>query len=324
MINARRLAATFFAGATLVCLDAAARAEPYPAAPIRVIVPVPPGGGADTLARLSAQAAEPILHTSIIVDNRPGGGGSIGTNFVARAHPDGYTVGFVWNSVLTTLPNTMKVPYTPDSYVPIIQIGYTSYVMCVASSFPASNGKEFLAELKANPGKYTYGNDGVGGTMQLAAERIFAHFGIKQVAVPFKGSGEMLPSFLGHNIDIYGGAIQTVLPYVKNGTVKCPLLTSASGNPQLPQASGLDEVGGKGLDTGLWYGLIGPQGLPPEIADVLYRAYHQAAASPTVTTALERIGVTPITRDGQEMKALISHEYEALHQVAESLGLAVH
>jgi tripartite-type tricarboxylate transporter receptor subunit TctC len=323
MISARRFAAAILATAMLTCLNPGARAGSYPAGPIRVIVPVPPGGGADTLARLTAQAAEPILHASIIVDNRPGAGGAIGTNFVARANPDGYTLGFVWNSVLTTLPNTMKVPYTQDSYVPIIQIGYSSYVMCVASNFPASTGTEFIAELKANPGKYTYGNDGVGGTMQLAAERIFAHFGIKQVAVPFKGSGEMLPSFLGHNVDIYGGAIQTVLPYVKNGTVKCPLLTSAQGNPQLPQASGLDEVGGKGLDTGLWYGMIGPQGLPREIVDVLYQAFHQAAESPKVTAALERIGVAPITHDGQEMKAMIVREYGALHEVAERLGLAV-
>ena len=325
MTVASRLAVTFLCFSMLVCLDAGARAaEPYPTGPIRLIVPTPPGGGADTLARLTAQAVEPILHASIVVENRPGAGGTIGMNVITRAHPDGYMLGFVWNSVLTTLPNTLKVPYTQDSYVPIIQIGYTSYVMCVAPDFPASNGKEFIAQLKRNPGKYTYGNDGVGGTMQLAAERIFAHFGIKQVAVPFKGAGETLQNFLGNHVDIYGGSVQPILPYIKNGTAKCLLLTSAADNPQVPQASGLDAVGAQGLDTGLWYGLIGPPGLPREVVDTLYGAFLLAARSPSVVAALDRVGAAPATHDGKEMKAMIAHEYDALHEVAERLGLAVH
>src|SRR5262249_32890038 len=159
---------------------------------------------------------------------------------------------------------------------------YASYVMCVAPDFPANDAKEFIEALKRNPGKYTYGNDGVGGTMQLAAERIFAHFGIKQVAVPFKGAGETLQNFLGHQVDIYGGSVQPILPYIQNRTAKCLLLTSGADNPQVPQASGLDAIGAKGLDVGLWYALIGPQGLPREIVDVLYRAYREAANSPAV------------------------------------------
>ena len=310
----------------LVCVEtgAARAADTYPKGPIRVIVPTPPGGGADTFARLTAQAVEPILHTSVIVENRPGAGGTIGTGVVARANPDGYTLAFVWNGPLTTTPNTTKVSYTRDSYTPIIEIGYASYVMCVAPTFPAQDAKEFIAELKRNPGKYTYGNDGAGGTMQLAAERIFAHFGIKQVAIPFKGSGETLQAFLGHQVDIFGGSLQPILPYMKNGTAKCLLLTSAADNPQAPQASGLDAIGAQGLDTGLWYALIGPQGLPPGIVETLYRAYRQAAQAPAVLAAMKLNGTTPGTHDPKETKAMIAREYEALHEVAERLGLAVH
>jgi tripartite-type tricarboxylate transporter receptor subunit TctC len=297
-------------------------AERYPDRLIRVIVPTPPGGGADTLARLTADAAESILHTRIIVENRPGAGGTIGTALVTRASPDGYTLGFIFNGPLTTLPNTKKdVPYTPDSYVPIIGIGYSSYVMCVAPDFPANNAKEFIEQLKLSPNKYTYGNDGLGNTMQLAAERIFEHFGIKQTAIPFGGAGETTQNFLGHHIDIYGGSIQPMLPHMKSGAAKCLLLTSGSDNPQVPQASGLDAVGAKGLDTGLWWGLIGPKGLTPEIVDTLYRAYLEAAHSLSVTAALERAGASPVTRDPKEMRELISREYSGLHQVAEHLGL---
>jgi tripartite-type tricarboxylate transporter receptor subunit TctC len=318
----RALSAAILSLLALTCVEQSARAETYPTSPIRVIVPTTPGGGADLLARLTARAVEETLHVSVVVENRPGAGGAVGMNAITRANPDGYMLGFVWNSVLTSLPATTAVPYTQDSYVPIIQIGYTSYVMCVAPDFPANTGSEFLEQLRRNPDKYTYGNDGIGGTMRLAAERIFAHFGIKQVAVPYKGAGETLQNFLGHQVDIYGGSIQPILPYVKNGTAKCLLLTSGADNPEVPQASGLDAVGAKGLDVGLWYGLIGPQGLPREVVDALYRAYLEAARSPAVVAALERVGAAPATHDGNEMKAMITQEYNALHEVAEHLGLA--
>ncbi len=324
MIITRPLAAALLGIAALLCAAPGARAADYPKGPIRVIVPTPPGGGADTFARLTAQAVEPILHTSVIVENRPGAGGTIGTGYVARANPDGYMLGFLWNGPLTTTPNTMKVSYTRDSYTPIIEIGYASYVMCVAPDFPASNAKEFIEQLRRNPGKYTYGTDGAGGTMQLAAERIFAHFGIKQIAVPFKGSGETLQAFLGHQVDIFGGSLQPILPYMKNATAKCLLLTSGADNPQAPQASGLDAVGAKGLNVGLWYALIGPKGLPSDIVDILYRAYREAAQAPAVLAAMARNGTTPGTHDPKETKEMIAREYEALREVAERLGLANH
>jgi tripartite-type tricarboxylate transporter receptor subunit TctC len=324
MTITRPLAAAYLGIAALLCVAPGARAADYPKGPIRVIVPTPPGGGADTFARLTAQAVEPILHTSVIVENRPGAGGTIGTGYVARANPDGYTLGFLWNGPLTTTPNTMKVSYTRDSYTPIIEIGYASYVMCVAPDFPASNAKEFIEQLRRNPGKYTYGTDGAGGTMQLAAERIFAHFAIKQIAVPFKGSGETLQAFLGHQVDIFGGSLQPILPYMKNATAKCLLLTSGADNPQAPQASGLDAVGAKGLDVGLWYALIGPKGLPSDIVDILYRAYREAAQAPAVLAAMARNGTTPGTHDPKETKEMIAREYEALREVAERLGLATH
>ena len=297
-------------------------ADKYPDKPITLIVPGPPGGGTDTLAREMAQVVGPILHTRLVVENKPGAGGVIGTSLVTQARPDGYTLGFIFNGVLTTLPNTMQVPYTQDSYVPIIQIGYSSYVMCVAPDFPANNAKEFIEQLKKNPNKYTYGDDGVGNTMQLAAERIFEHFGIKETAVPFGGAGETARNFLGHHIDIYGGSIPPMLSQMKAGTAKCLLLTSAADNPQVPQASGLDALGAKGLDTGLWWGLIGPKGLPPEIVNTLFQAFSEGAHSELVTKALARIGADPVIRDPTQMKELIAQEYSGLHQVAEHIGLA--
>ena len=319
-----RLAAALLMLGVLSCRTESAAADPYPERPIRVIVPTPPGGGTDLLGRLTAQVVEQSLNTRIVVENKPGAGGSIGTAQVARARPDGYTLGFIFNGALTTLPVTMRdVPYDRDSYVPIILIGYGFYTMCVAPKFPADSGAAFLEELKRHPGQYTYGTDGVGNTMQLAAERIFQHFGIKQVSVPFGGAAETAQYFLSGQIDIYGGAILQILPHVQKGAAKCLLLTAAAGSPLIPQASGLDAVGAQGLGTGLWWGLIGPKDLPPEIVDRLYRAYRDAAQAPPVVAALDRLGAAPVTYDPAQMKALIAREYDALHQVAERLGLAV-
>jgi tripartite-type tricarboxylate transporter receptor subunit TctC len=320
-----RLAGALLALCTVLCFEAeVSAADQYPERPIRVIVPTPPGGGTDILARLTAQVAEQSLKTRIVIENKPGAGGSIGTGLVTRSRPDGYTLGFIFNGALTTLPITMSdVPYGQDSYVPIIVIGYSFYAMCVAPGFPADSGPGFLEELKRHPGKYTYGTDGVGNTMQLAAERIFQHFGIKQVAVPFGGAAETAQYFLSRQIDIYGGAILQILPHVERGAAKCLLLTSGANSPLVPQASGLDAVGARGLDTGLWWGLIGPKGLSQEIVDRLYRTYLEAARSPPVRAALERLGATLVTYDPQQMRELISREYGALHQVAERVGLAV-
>ena len=293
----------------------------YPNRPITLIIPTPPGGGTDTLGRRLAEAVEPILGQKLVVENRPGGGGSVGVTLISQARPDGYTLGMIWNGPLTALPHTLQVPYTPESYTPIIQIGSSSYVMCVAPDFPASNAEEFIAELRNNPGKYTYGNDGVGGTMQLGAERIFKHFGIKARAVPFGGAGETARNFLGGHVDIYGGSLPPILPHVKAGKAKCPLLTSADDNPALPDASGLHKLGVPELETVLWWGVIGPKDLPDSIVAKLEQAFRNAADTPLVKDGLAQIGASPVIRDGKEMAQLVKRESEALGEVARDLGL---
>jgi tripartite-type tricarboxylate transporter receptor subunit TctC len=313
--------------AGLVGLLAALAAGPapaqdkYPARPITLIVPTPPGGGTDTLARQLAEVMEPILGTKLVVENKPGGGGTVGTTLVSQGRPDGYTLGMIWNGPITTAPHTLQVPYTPESYTPIVQIGSSSYVMCVAPEFPASNAKEFVQALRQAPGKYTYGNDGVGGTMQLAAERIFKALGVKARPVPFGGAGETLRNFLGGHVDIYGGSLPPVLPHVAAGKAKCLLLTSADDNPAVPQASGLKALGIGDLETVLWWGVIGPKGLPRSLVDRLEAVFRKAAESPQIQQALDKIGARPLVRGPQEMAQLIRSESAALGEIAKDLGL---
>jgi tripartite-type tricarboxylate transporter receptor subunit TctC len=295
--------------------------ERYPSRPIQLIVPSPPGGGTDIFGRQLAELVEPILGQKLVVENKPGGGGTVGTTLVTQARPDGYTLGMIWNSPLTTSPHSLQVPYTPDSYTPIIQIGSSSYVLCTAPDFPAANGKEFIAHLKQNPGKYTYGNDGVGGTMQLAAERIFGEFGAKVRPVPFGGAGETARNFLGGHVDFYGGSLPPILPHVAAGKAKCLVLTSAANNPALPAASGLADLGAPGAETVLWWGVIGPKGLPADRVQAIEAAFRKAAESPRFKEVQQKQGATAVIRGSDEMAKLIRSEHAALGAVAQSLGL---
>ena len=244
--------------------------EKYPSRPITLVVPTPPGGGTDVVARRLQAIVEPILGVPVVVRNMPGAGGVVGTAYVADAKPDGYTLALTFNGALTTIPSTKRVPYKTDSYVPIMQVGSSFYAMCVAPTFPANTGREFLEELRRNPNKYTYGNDGAGGNMHLAAERIFSKFAVKARAVPLGGAGETARFFLGGHIDIYGGSVPPIMPYVTAGTAKCLLLTSANDKATLPQASGLAALGAAELETGFWYVIVGPKDLPLEIVKTLH------------------------------------------------------
>ena len=224
-------------------LPVAGAQEKFPSRPIEIIVPTPPGGGTDIAIRMAAELAEPILGQKVVVSNRAGGGGYLGTSAVVRAKPDGYTLGGLWNAPLTMTPHRQPAPYAPTDYVTISLLDSAPTIFCTKSDFPANSGKEFIEHLRKNPGKLTYGNDGVGGTLHLAAERIFSKFGVQARPVPFGGAGETLKNFLGGHVDIYAGSISPIVPYLKDGSAKCLLLTSAKRVESIPQASSLTANG---------------------------------------------------------------------------------
>ena len=323
-MNMLRRATTAVAIAALTACfatPAALAQSKYPERPIVLIVPSPPGGGTDTAARLLAELAEPFLGQKVVVENKPGGGGTVGVSLVSQAKPDGYTLGAVWNSPLTASPHSLPVTFTPDSYTPIVKISSTSYVLCAAPDFPASNGKELIEAIRSNPGKYTYGNDGVGGTMQLAAERIFQAAGVKARPVPFGGAGETLKNFLGGQVTFYGGSISPIAPHVQAGKAKCLLLTSADPNPALPQASSLQDIGLPQAETVLWRAIIGPKDLPADKVAVLESAFRRAAETDRFKAFLEKQGETLTLAGPQELKQLITSELKALGEVATAIGI---
>ena len=296
-------------------------AAAYPEKPITMIVPAAPGGGTDTFGRKVAELAEKVLNQQITVENRGGGSGTVGMAQVITARPDGYTVGFAWNSPLTTLPHSLNLPYDKDDYSLLMSIGYSAYTICARPDFPADNGAELIAELKKHPGKYTLGNDGAGGTMQLAAERIFAKAGVKVRPVPFKGAGDTAKNFLGGHIDLYGGSIPPIEQHVKAGNAKCLLMTSAERNSALPNASSLTDIGMPGEETVLWWGLIVPAKTPAAIQKKLEDAFMKAASMPEMKEIMEMKGAVSRPMNAAQTKKVFDTEYAALEQVAKSIGL---
>ena len=288
---------------------------------IKLIVPTGPGGGTDVFFRIIARDAEPLLGASIVVQNAGGAGGTIGVSQVVRSAPDGMTIGGVFMGPITVAPHTVKTPYKMDDYIAVIQLTSAPYVLCVRPDFPAIDGKSFIEELRRNPGKYTYGTDGVAGPGQLATERVFKAMKIKALDVPFKGAGETVPALLSGTIDIYTGSVPPGVNFEKTGRGKCLLATSADRIPALPNAISLRELGIPQEETMLWRGVVVPKGTPPERVLKLQRAFEQAAGSPATKKFIEEAGEQIVIVTGTALSERIRREYEELGKLVLSLGL---
>jgi tripartite-type tricarboxylate transporter receptor subunit TctC len=295
--------------------------EKFPSRPLEVIVPTPPGGGTDIAIRLLAELAEPALGQKIVIVNKTGGGGLIGMAQVVQAKPDGHTLGGLWNAPLTMTPHMQAAPYKPSDYVAISLADSAPTVFCVKKEFPANDGREFIEHLKKNPGKFTYGNDGVGGTIHLSAERIFTRLGVKTRPVPFGGAGETLKNYLGGHVDIYGGSITPILPYIKDGSNKCLMVTSSEKLVSMPQAASLSELGVPDAGTALWHGIVGPKGIPAERVAILEKAFREAARSDRFRQYMEPRGIKVEGSNSAEFRKLIDTEYAAMGELMKSIGL---
>jgi tripartite-type tricarboxylate transporter receptor subunit TctC len=298
-----------------------ASAEQFPDRPIRIIVPVGAGGGTDVFARALADTAGSALGQPVVVENRPGASGTIGVQQVINASPDGYTIGFVWNSPLTAAPHSTNARYTPDDYVAMFDIGYSAYTLCAQPSFPANSLKEMIEEVRARPNTYTWGNEGAGGTLHLGVERVLQTLGLKMTVVPFQGGSQSLNALLGGHISFYGGSVVVGMGAIRAKTMKCLLLTTAEDNPEVPGASGLASIGLADHAVTIWWGMIAPKGIPAERMERLQTAFQDALQSERMHGILVAQGATPRMRTGDTLRTAIHNEYTALGEVAKRLGL---
>ena len=303
-------------------MTSATAQEKFPSRPIEMVIPTAAGGGTDISLRMLAELVEPALGQKIVVVNKTGGGGTVGMAGIVQAKPDGYTIGGLWNAPLTMTPHMLPAPYKPSDYAAVSLVTWAPTILCVKAAFPANDGKAFIDELKKNPNKYTYGNDGLGGTLHLASERVFQKLGVKARPIPFAGAGETLKAFLGDHIDIYAGSISPILPYVKDKSAKCLMITSPERNATVPDAASLTDLGVPNESTVLWRGIIAPKAVPPDRLAVLQKAFADAAQSPKFKEFMEKRGEEAKGSSSAEFRKLIDTEYEAMGKVMESIGLA--
>jgi tripartite-type tricarboxylate transporter receptor subunit TctC len=306
----KHLACRALAAAVAVA-SATAAAQTYPTRPIRMIVPFAPGGGSDISARILGDGLNKELHQTIVVDNRPGAGSTLGTDLAAKATPDGYTtllgnISLAFNHALYK-----HLPYDAmRDLAPISLVVEQPNILVANPAVPAKTLQEFVALAKSQPGKLTYGSAGLGSGTHLAMALLAMTLKIDMVHVPYKGTGPALQALLGNQITTFMSTFASALPYVKSGKLRTFGVTSAKRSPQLPDAPTIAESGVPGFNYGTWYGLLAPAGTPKAIVARLNKATVDALHTAEAERRYEAQGMTIIPSTSAEFAAKIKSETE--------------
>lgn len=302
---------------------ALAAAADYPVRPIRLLVPFPPGGGADTLARIVTPKLADRMGQSWVVDNRGGAGGNMATEVVATAQPDGYSVLLGFNTALVVNPSLYKLPFNVmRDLQPITKLASAQYILVLHPSVQAATLKEFIALAKAAPGKLNYSSAGVGSPLHLAAEMFKLRAGVDLVHVPYKGGGPAAGAVLAGEVQVLFGSVASTLPQVKAGRLKALAVTGLKRSAVSPNLPTLAESGFPGFDVSSWYSLLVPAKTPRTIVKRLYDEALSAVNLPDVQEALGRQGLEVETSSSPEaFTAQIKAETASWAQVIKTAGI---
>ena len=304
----KKIAGALFAAAA-VCLPLVAHGQAYPTKVVRIVVPYPPGGTVDAVARTIAARLSESMGQQFIVDNRPGASGTIGSTAVARSPADGYTL-LIQASTFVASPLLMgNVPYDIErDFTAITNLGSVPLLVTAYPGTPAKNLKEFLAAIKADPKKYVFGTSAVGSASHLAEEAIKYEAKVDFTIVPYKGTAPALTDVMGGHISAMVDALPSTMPHVKSGKLKPLAVTTAKRVPSLPDVPTVAESGLDGFEMVSWYGLWAPPNLPPELVNKLQQEVAKALKSPQVAKALVEYGFMPSGSTPEEFKAYIRQE----------------
>ncbi|MBR1121608.1 tripartite tricarboxylate transporter substrate binding protein [Bradyrhizobium lablabi] len=287
------------AAAALVLTASFAHAQNYPSRPITLVIPFAPGGSTSVVGRGVADKMGELLGEKLVVDNRPGAGGTVGTKAVAKSEPDGYTLLLGYTGTLAIGPSLYKNPgYDPrKDFAPIGMIGNAPNSLVVHPSFPAKTVAELIAYAKANPGKVNFGSAGAGTASHITGEYFASAAGIKLVHIPYKGTGPALTDLLGGHIPMAFAPVPASHAQVTGGKLRALAVTSSSRSGLMPDVPTIAESGLAGFDASLYYGLVAPAGTPKPIIDKLNKALRDALASDEVKKQLGNDGtdITPGT-----------------------------
>lgn len=290
--------------ALIACLPSLvmAQASPWPAKPIKIVVPFAPGGNTDSIARITAERLTQILGQTVVVENKVGAGGGIAAEFVAKAAPDGYTLLMAAMPVMAILPAINKTNYDPvRDFVPISNVGSNPFVMGVHKSVPANNVQELVALARKNPGKYNYASGGSGSVSHLSAALFVNRAQIDMTHISYKGGAPAVTDLLAGNVQMYFGNFSELAPHVAGGNIRLIGVSSEKRSSQLPQVATIAESGFPGFRTVTWNGLMAPAGTPAAVVQRVADAVKEALATEGTTARLQQIGVDSIGSTPREL-----------------------
>lgn len=299
-----------------------ARAQVWPSRPIRILNGFPAGGPSDVLARIVAERLQETLGQPVVVENRPGATGSIASQAVAQAAPDGHTLVVVPSSTHSVSPNITRVPWDPQKdFTPIAMIGNVTTVLAVTPSLPARTVAEFVAHAKANPGRLNYGTPGRGSNLHLGMEMLKQMAGIDVVHVPYKGVTPAQTDLMSGQIQVMLDNIVSVLPHMQAGRIRVLAVCSPKRSAALPDVPSVAESGYPGFQVNAWAALLGPAGLPREVVERLHAETMRAVGREDVRARFATLGVEPMPMSPAEAGEFMRLERERWAKVIRDANL---
>jgi tripartite-type tricarboxylate transporter receptor subunit TctC len=318
-----RILSALATGLSVLLAPASVAAQDFPNKPIRLIVPFPAGGPNDIIARVVGQRMSELVKQPVLIDNRGGQAGVLGTDAVAKANPDGYTIGITSASSLAISPSMEKVPYDArKDFAPVTLVVTVPEMLVVASNVPAKNMDELVALAKAQPGKLNFASAGVGGLPHLAGELLKLTAGIDIVHVPYRGAAPAINDLLGQQVQMTFLDLPVILPHIKAGTLRPIALGARARAPTAPDVPTTAEVGMPDLLIENWYGMIAPAKTPEKIVAALNRIANEAMADPGVKQRLADQGLTVAGDTPAHFRGFIDAEIEKWAKVIKDAGVA--
>ena len=308
------IATTLFAGVV--------GAQGYPAKPIKIIVPYPPGGTSDILARAVGQKLTEQWGQPVIVENKPGATGNIGADFVAKSPPDGYTVLLADIGSLAIAPSVVTtLPFDPvKDFAPVVMVAYSPHLLVVHPSVPAKDVKELIALAKAKPDSLNFAVSGLGGANHLAGIDFEQRARIKWAYIPYKGGSQALTDMVGGQAQVMFNGMVATYPFVKDGKLKALAISSAKRFPAVPDIPTVAESGMPGFETGSWQGIVAPAGTPAEIVKKMHGTVMSILATPDMKDRLDKAGAEVRAMSPEQFGAFIRSEKERWAKVVKESG----
>ena len=300
------------------------QAQNYPNRPIRMILPFSPGGAADTPGRMLMHKLSEALGQQVFVDNRPGAGGTIGAETVAKAAPDGYTLLLISNTHLISASLYKNLTYDAIAdFAPVLQFGDAPNVLVVNPSLPVKSVQELIALAKEKPGKIDYASSGNGSSQHLFAALFASMAGVNMFHIPYKGSAQATTDLLSGEVKVGFPGIAGMMQYIKDGRLRALAVTGARRSPELPDVPTIAEAGVKGYEASLWLGILGPAALPKDVIAKLNAAVTGILKQPDTQSSLRKVGTEIVYRTPDEFGKFLRAEQQKWSKVVKEIGLKV-